>query len=323
MSAIEFDESDSDSELESESDTENVMKDDVIQYHPRYTQRALDNFTSNAVRPLEVLTADGITFCLHPLLMRMASSVFNDMLNSALDDGDMIRINEDADVFAALIDIISPNVHSGLGTISSVSFAARVLRAAEKYDFQKVVQIFQENIISFPLFKKDPIVSYGIACDLGWAVEACLLSTETLQLDLRSSESLKKLENLYPKDILRLQSLHSIRCRLLSKSMTCVEVKAINTSTEQIYGIRVLSLWKDKHEQSLTALKYLVMTEMEKCPAASTLQGAFWARPEVSKLFQDDNWRKDYVASEVHRMIPLLPSSIKELDTCKYMVNYV
>lgn len=104
-------------------------------YHPSYPYR-VDNLAGDLV----LLSKDNVHFHVHSIILKFASSFFREMLEiprTSLESAeDPIPLEEDAEIIAAMLDVIYPySILREEATKRAVDlFAEELIAAADKYD---------------------------------------------------------------------------------------------------------------------------------------------------------------------------------------------
>lgn len=76
-------------------------------------------------------SSNGVTFCVHSILMSLASSVFKDMLSVGAKSDEIIELADEAKHISLMLEYIYP---TKTPTITSLAIFEQALRIAQKYD---------------------------------------------------------------------------------------------------------------------------------------------------------------------------------------------
>lgn len=172
------------------SSPSNAVDKNASLSHPNYSFDDAD---------IVLLSADGILFHVHSIILRMVSTVFKDMfaVKRAERDGP-IPLEENKNVLEVLLDLIYP-ARKPPSTIN-ISNLRDVAIAADKYDIPSVSDVLHQILLAkYPFttlfsdrFQDDSnlqlfaVEKFKVAWDLGWSSVAEELSSETLSCDLNS-----------------------------------------------------------------------------------------------------------------------------------------
>ncbi|KLO06557.1 hypothetical protein SCHPADRAFT_686861 [Schizopora paradoxa] len=168
----------------------NAPKKLELTVHPEYTFDDAD---------ITLLSADGTLFKVHSCILRMASSVFKDMLSAKCVEGDgPFPLKEGRVVLETILNIMYPFREPP--TSMSLSHFREVAFAADKYNIVAVTDALKGIILGtrssthlHTESEREDFVSvekYLLAWDLGWTTVAEDLSSKAISCDLSSEAAL-------------------------------------------------------------------------------------------------------------------------------------
>jgi len=183
---------------------------------------------------LIIQTSDGVLFGVHTLLLRLSSSVMNDMLVVGSGSGDRetggfarsglcgcislvhcepVTIMEDSTVFRALLSFIYPD---SIPTIfTRLTSLMPVLDAAAKYDMKAIIHSLSlqlmRGITGEPLLYEDPLWVYSKVKQLDLTDLARAAANATLTIDLGKAPIRPEVANVPASWILELVKLRTKR----------------------------------------------------------------------------------------------------------------
>ncbi len=178
-------------------------------YHPNYPTEDGD---------VILLSSDGVKFCVHGLMLRKASSVFEGMISMPAPNhpanqpvNNVIPLSEPAFVVAFLMDAIYP--HDTFPSIANYEEAREIVAAADKYMFGRVLPILRSVVIDNEELRNQTLRLYSLACRCQWTEEIASSSKKTLDKKLYYSdpEHLKQILELSHPDLVALDRLHESR----------------------------------------------------------------------------------------------------------------
>jgi len=258
---------------------------------------------------LVLQSKDGIKFRVHSQILRVASTVFNDMLSVKRDESETasspILLEESALVLSTILDLIYPQHVLPASAALTAHLIYDAGLAARKYDIDAVVDSLQNCLYTREVMQPLSLLQkFGVARRLGWDEVAKRASTDTLAMDLSTRAAQKALATLDTSSVLAFQGLRHRRKIILVNSLpsVCVEppfpttdrndlafpicypeisnvVNHVpNVDCEAIAQLKDLSAW--------SKLKFAVVAEMEKCPLGSHfLVDDFFDNVEFSGLW--------------------------------------
>ncbi|OCB87706.1 hypothetical protein A7U60_g5232 [Sanghuangporus baumii] len=270
------------------SDTEKELSEEQtpkpeLKFHPDYDDQESD---------LMLESADGKRFCVHSLIMKLASDVFKTMIDVApaqVSSKEPIHVQEKDDVIKDLLDAIYPNKLSFLDGPPTFEHFKDVCYAAEKYEMIGALQtmqfFFRRMIDSFP-----PLLAFAVASRYEWTEELHLTSIATLKLDLYSPQSVKELQFIPSGVLLKLMELHRKRRNLLVASLDLDESRGVHSIGWSSVTLDKSSCTRPSSHFTTprwTVLKYRLSEEMERKPDGSSIRGDdFWNRSEFDKIWE-------------------------------------
>ncbi|TDL26628.1 hypothetical protein BD410DRAFT_783716 [Rickenella mellea] len=133
---------------------------------------------------------------------------------------DALPMEEPSEIIKTLLDIIYPRATDPVLPFVSFAFVRRLLRAAEKYDLERVHHYVRLLTLTRPFLSK-PLEVYSLACMFGWAEDAHRISFQTLNLDLSSPVHADILESL---DSASLYKLFQVRWRIKEEVTEAMEM---------------------------------------------------------------------------------------------------
>ncbi|OBZ79906.1 hypothetical protein A0H81_00722 [Grifola frondosa] len=163
---------------------------------------------------VQLCSKDNTTFCIHSHTLVAVSGWFRTMFTLPQDTAgvsantiEVIHVQEDADVLAGLLAIVSG---TGCPDLKNIDYLESLLCAAEKYEMPLPIAIARVALMS-PVVNASPIRVYGIACRMNWIPEAKLASTRTLVLDLFAPGWVAELDRVDAPHLTKLIALHRQR----------------------------------------------------------------------------------------------------------------
>jgi len=258
---------------------------------------------------LVLQSKDGIKFRVHSQILRVASTVFNDMLSVKRDESETasspILLEESALVLSTILDLIYPQHVLPASAALTAQLIYDAGLAARKYDIDAVVDSLQNCLYTREVMQPLSLLQkFGVARRLGWDEVAKWASTDTLAMDLNTRAAQKALATLDTSTVLALQALHRRRKVILINALLSIcneplfpstdpddlayalsypEISnAVNHSPnadcEALVQLKDLSAW--------SKLKFTVVAEMERCPLGSRfLVDDFFDNVEFSGLW--------------------------------------
>ncbi len=199
-------------------------------YHPNYSTEDGD---------VILLSSDGVKFCVHSLMLRKASSVFEGMISMPAPSHpvnqpahNVIPLSEPAFVVAFLMDAIYP--HDTFPSIANYEEARKIVVAAEKYMFDRVLIILRSVVIANEELRNQTLRLYSLARRCQWVEEIASSSKKTLDKELYVSEHFEQILELSLSDLLALDQLHkSRRVEILELDTDVISIFAMDVN---IYG---------------------------------------------------------------------------------------
>ncbi|KAH8111708.1 hypothetical protein DFH11DRAFT_1707252, partial [Phellopilus nigrolimitatus] len=162
-------------------------------------------------------SVDGIHFRVHAFLLKIASSVFRQMLEipRELSEGsdDPIGLSEESSVIAFLLNTIYPAETLPIPT--KFPFVWSVADAADKYDMPRVLDVLRIKVACSDYFLGRPLKLYGLACRYKWDEVIALATKRTLKFNISNPAYMADLEGLSARDLCALLSLRWKRKRSL------------------------------------------------------------------------------------------------------------
>lgn len=305
-----------------------VPNDTSAEFHPSYCSSDGD---------LILISKDGVKFRVHSVILKLTSGFFRTMLS--LPQGpeelisDQIPMDEDSALIAALLDATYPDCGFRLSTLRTtvMANAEPLIAAADKYEMSSVVKAVQAYCLGPSGWSA--LRKYKVACKYGWETEASAASTEALQMNIISPESLAEMQEIDAANALKLIGLHRKRRDILVESLSLrgkVTLESDNVkirwgNIKQHYCVTLPD--SIKCDSRWRAFLFSVSEEMERCSAGTTLRDPkFWTTPECEAIFRiahqtrpacwlcasDDRpiIVKERLISEVVRVLDNLPKAV-------------
>jgi len=296
----------------------------ALMYDPSYSLSDAD---------LVLASSDGVFFRVHSTVMRLASGVFQGMLEVNRDNDtrecaeEPIQLTESAPILKSLLDLVYPNASLSNRDVSSVEFLQELCRAAEKYEMSGATQcvkaLFFTPIRTFPSLQ-----TYSIACKYGWEEEARVASTATLEHSLSSKESLEIMKSMDTLAILKLQAFHRLRKETLLSAFDNIHFPLPRFGVPSTGpGLLAADLhlsngnctkWSVRmNDPSIVLLRFYLGEEMEKRPSGDTIRAPqFWDRTELHTIWLtrcgcgSPQLNKARIMAGVLRILDSLPRTI-------------
>ncbi|EUC67507.1 BTB/POZ domain protein, partial [Rhizoctonia solani AG-3 Rhs1AP] len=166
-------------------------------------------------------SSDGVEFCAHAAILKLASPVFDAMSSSKTKaDIIIIQVTEKTSILSVVLQFIYPTKNP---TILDHDMLAGCLMAIHKYDIQGALENLDEQIsLNVPprLLTSDPVRVYTLALKYGLRVTkrtAASLVTPA-RLDFCNLVTFPQLAQTYPTwELLRLANIQAMRFKLLSE----------------------------------------------------------------------------------------------------------
>lgn len=294
---------------------------------------------------LVLRSADGVNFRVHSLILKLASSVFRDMLDipanaphaaekskRELSKGPILA-TEPACVLRILLNILYPGAPQilDIDIIDSPDLLRSLARAARKYDMPSVNEALCACIVSRDIIAKfHPVELYGVAWNMRFMREAMLLSTETLRCNLNAPEMFPILKMIDTEGVVKLQILHRRRKVLMLNAlhgMTGELAFATDASDVESPGPAPVAgvtftfttpdCWSDptnvlKKKLAWMTFKFEVMRTMDEQPAGSPLTqfgGDFYSDSRFSDA--EGLVKMEELTKEMARILGALPRQIE------------
>lgn len=254
-------------------------------YHPSYPYR-VDNLAGDLV----LLSKDDVQFHVHSIILKFASSFFREMLEiprTSLESAeDPIPLEEDAEIIAAMLDVIYPySILREEATKRAVDlFAEELIAAADKYDMLAISAAVKKALFTrtgnVPSLndKWSAIRRFDLACRHQWEEEAKLAASWTLHWSLTTPESLSDLQRVSSRSILRLQKLHRDRIQAFLDSLGTIAHSCrpmVGCCTGQL---TISDAWQH--------FIYTIVKELNQDPLASRLSDdSTWDTPGYFQIF--------------------------------------
>jgi len=162
---------------------------------------------------LVIQTSDGVLFGVHSLLLKLSSSVMDDMLTVGSGRGDrtLVTITEDSAIFRDLLSFIYPD--KAPARFTTLTSLMPVLDAAAKYDMKGVAQSLGAQLMTGvtedALLYQDPLWVYIKAKQLDLTDLAKAAANATLTIDLGEAPYKPEVANAPASWILELLTLRS------------------------------------------------------------------------------------------------------------------
>ncbi|PCH33577.1 hypothetical protein WOLCODRAFT_160180 [Wolfiporia cocos MD-104 SS10] len=182
-----------------------------IKWHPSFASPDTD---------VILCSNDDTAFRVYSHTLKTTSGLFASMFSLPRNTphalaSDIIRLDEDANVLASLLKMVSG---MDFPPLVSIDFVDALLRAAEKYDMPGPASIIRNSLPS-PLLEGSPIRIYGIAYRQGWFKEAAEVSRRTLGLDLCSPDVSRELAKI---DAAAVVKLFELRRKRMESMVDCL-----------------------------------------------------------------------------------------------------
>jgi len=256
-------------------------------FHPNYPTEDGD---------VILLSSDGVKFCVHSLMLRKASSVFDGMISMPAPNhpanqpaNNVIPLSEPAFVVAFLMDAIYP--HDSFPSIANYEEARQIVAAQDKYTFGRVLPILRSVVIDNEELRNQTLRLYSLARKRQWTEEIASSSKKTLDKKLYYSdpEHLKQILELSHPDLLALDQLHnSRRSEILKLDTDAISKFATNINIygeDDVEGPKAEFFWicpspcngivslsdTEKVYAALESFKHALQVYLDRNPAASAL----------------------------------------------------
>ncbi|KLO05437.1 hypothetical protein SCHPADRAFT_726128 [Schizopora paradoxa] len=291
---------------------------------------------------LVLQSKDGVKFRVHSQILRVASTVFNDMLSIKRDDAESestpIQLEESSAVLTMILDLIYPQHLLPASSTLTAQLIHDTGLAARKYDISTVTESLQNCLYSREVMRPlSPLTKFGVARRLGWDDVAGWASTDTLAMDLSAKASQDALATLDTASVLALQTLHRRRKAILANALLAVCREPLYSADDASFPLSFpeisggASHVPDSDCEALVQLKdlaawskfkFTVVAEMERCPLGSRfLVDDFFDNVEFSGLwsakFNCSCWglstlNKERFRNAFRSVLSKLPNSIAE-----------
>lgn len=162
---------------------------------------------------------DGIVFCVHSIILGLASSVFSDMISVGTNSGGIVDLGDDSEALALMFAFIYP---SSVPTISTFELLDKSLQIAQKYHVEGMLksldQIMSQSFNN-TLLRNNPVRMFHLSAAYGLR-ESQTLAAKSIgsgHCDLRSPDEIVKLAAQYPNaaHLIGLVGIQSARADIL------------------------------------------------------------------------------------------------------------
>ncbi|KAG9095759.1 hypothetical protein FS749_009823 [Ceratobasidium sp. UAMH 11750] len=170
---------------------------------------------------ISVRSCDGQVFCVHTLLLGLASSVFSDMSTIGTQTAEIIDLAEDSESLSVMLVHIYP---SGIPPpLDSFELLEKSLKVAQKYDIQAMLQKLDRALSTESsckeLFKADPIRMFHLSAthSLRQSQTVAIREVRPRHCDLSCPEDIAKLAETYPNSshVIALMGVQAARAEIL------------------------------------------------------------------------------------------------------------
>lgn len=179
-------------------------------------------------------SSDGVTFCVHSVLMGLASSVFKDMLSVGAKSNEVVELAEDSKVVSLMLEFIYP---IKTPTITSVVVFEQALQVAQKYDIKGMMDTLDAQLClgaKNELVAKEPLHTCILAYSFRLMKAAEVIARVVdLKVDLRSPPGILKLKNLPINSelLIRLVGMQAMRAKALADILFTFDESPMNRYT--------------------------------------------------------------------------------------------
>jgi hypothetical protein len=188
---------------------------------------------------LTLQSGDGTEFLVHSVILKVASSVFNDMSVVGTAKG-MVELFEDAETVSLMLGFIYPNKKSPI--ISSFDVISKCLRAAQKYDLEGMLETVDyqlcHDIDPKSLMRMDPLRVHQLALEFNLpqtkaAAAPLILPGKT---DLCNPSRLAEYAKAHPSaSLIRLVGIQGTRAKILSEVLFNFHKKPILPAQDNMF----------------------------------------------------------------------------------------
>lgn len=89
-------------------------------------------------------TVDGKVFCLHTLILRLASTVFSDMLTIGTQSAEVVDLADDSEAFSLMLGFIYPSAVPPI--VNTFALLEKSLQIAQKYQVETMLQKIDRSL---------------------------------------------------------------------------------------------------------------------------------------------------------------------------------
>ncbi|THH00912.1 hypothetical protein EW145_g7014 [Phellinidium pouzarii] len=270
---------------------------------------------------ITIQSSDGISFKVHSLIIRLASTVFEKVVMDPVKS----LLEEDRVIVRALLDSIYPRRH--LPKLSPFSFVSHLAAAAVKYDIVDVTTRIRELLSHEPVSHSGTALQhYALASQYGWESEARYVSQFVPPPNSENHEQRPILESLDVKSLLKLTNLHRRRQDMLLKAFAVSDAnqKAAEEHLrwKEISKQHVENCRSRAHDNTAwAAFKLLTLTEIDKhspVEFSRRLKNGFWENDHTKIIWNDmcskcakPFFDKASFVQEFNRIVDRLPGEIE------------
>lgn len=163
---------------------------------------------------LLLYSSDNVEFRVFNRILIEASPIFRDMdsLPKSVESPSHIsraNLEEDQETLELLLQFLYPMPDPAVSTFDILK---RLMKAADKYILEGVMQSLRRILISPAFVEWEPLRVYALACMYGYEAEAKVASRHCMKIDiLPQAELYEELSMISGRDLLRLLKLHHTR----------------------------------------------------------------------------------------------------------------
>ncbi|KAF8605916.1 hypothetical protein BDV93DRAFT_521262 [Ceratobasidium sp. AG-I] len=144
---------------------------------------------------------DGVVFCVHSVILGLASSVFSDMLSIGSNSAEIVDLGDDSEALALMLAFIYPSSLSP--TLNTFELLDKSLQIAQKYHMEPMLKTLDQMIsqsFNNSLLPSNPVRMFHLCATYGLRESQTLAakSITSAHGDLRSPKEIIKLAEQHP-----------------------------------------------------------------------------------------------------------------------------
>jgi hypothetical protein len=169
---------------------------------------------------ISLRSIDGPVFCVHSIILGLASSTFSDMFSVAIKSGETIDLGDDSESISLMLAFIYPSHLSP--TVDTFELLEKCLAIAQKYNMQAMTKALDRELserVGGRLVSGQPLRAFRLAVTYGLRDSQTLAAKAIMpcHIDLREPAEIIKVARKHPTSahVIGLLGVQALRAKIL------------------------------------------------------------------------------------------------------------